>query len=127
YSINIMEKENPPVDDSEQTRKKHAESEQKRRDEFKIRLNTLRELLASTPYQSNNASKIDLLKNVTFYIKSLHDKLEGIQVSLNQSRANWDEEKETLLNEINQLNEKVNRLNNENNYLDEENNLLLSL
>ncbi|CAG8751449.1 2738_t:CDS:2 [Dentiscutata erythropus] len=87
-------KENPPVNDSEHNRKKHAESEQKRRDEMKIRFNTLREILASTSYPSNDASK-------------------GIQDennSLNQSRVNWDVEKE-ILNKMNHLNEEVNRLN----------------
>ncbi|KAF0369820.1 hypothetical protein F8M41_013341 [Gigaspora margarita] len=109
--------ENSPVNDSEHTRKKHAESEKKRRDEMNIRLDMLRKILASTPYPSNNVSKAELLQNVTLYIKELNN-------SMNQSRVNWNVEREVLLNEINHLNEEVNRLNGEINYL---NQLLLTI
>ncbi|CAG8502121.1 17767_t:CDS:1 [Gigaspora margarita] len=55
--------ENSPVNDSEHTRKKHAEAEKRRRDEMNIRLDMLRKILASTPYPSNNVSKAELLQN----------------------------------------------------------------
>ncbi|RIB06195.1 hypothetical protein C2G38_2116641 [Gigaspora rosea] len=63
--------ENSPVNDSEHIRKKHAESEKKRRDEMNIRLDMLRKILASTPYPSNNVSKAELLQNGNVTISDL--------------------------------------------------------
>ncbi|CAG8574481.1 13043_t:CDS:2 [Gigaspora margarita] len=45
------------------THKKHAESEKKRHGEMNNRFDMLREILASTSYPSNNASKTELLQN----------------------------------------------------------------